>query len=216
MSVRFLFLSILISWLVCLCSPGCECLLLTRIPSVSWLVHLSALSRMWVPLAHSDSFHVLTCLSICALQDVSAPCSLGFLLCPDLSICLHSSVCECPLLTQIPSMSWLVCPSVLFREWVPLICSLSVSSLLSFSVSKALLSKLSTFFSKVLLLFYSFIFVLPTHFQPPLSISSDDHIHHKLIGTFLLSASVISDIKNSGNPHSWTCMSFLCLTIYTN
>jgi hypothetical protein len=40
------------------------------------------------------------------------------------------------------------------------------------------------------------------HFQPPLLISGDDHIHHKLIGTFLLSASAISDIKDSDNSHS--------------
>jgi len=37
--------------------------------------------------------------------------------------------------------------------------------------------------------------------QPPLLISSDDCIHHKLIGTFLLFASAISDIKNSYDSH---------------
>jgi hypothetical protein len=31
-----------------------------------------------VPLARSHSFHVLTCPSLCALQEVSTPCSLAF------------------------------------------------------------------------------------------------------------------------------------------
>jgi hypothetical protein len=74
------------------------------------------------------------------------------------------------------------------------ICSLSVFSL-PFSASQKLFCKLSSFCTNVLLLSYNFIFVLLTQFQPPLSISSDDHIHHRLIGTFLLSASAISDIE---------------------
>ena len=57
------------------------------------------LSRKWVPLAHIDSFYVLTCPSVCALQEVSTPCLLRFLLCPNMSVCLHSSL------------------------WVPLACS---------------------------------------------------------------------------------------------
>jgi hypothetical protein len=46
-----------------------------------------------------------------------------------------------------------------------------------------------------------YIVVLLTHVQPPLLLSSDDHMHHKLIGTFLLSVSAVSDIKNSHNPY---------------
>jgi hypothetical protein len=65
-------------------------------------------------------------------------------------------------------------------------CSLSVFSLLPFFASQTLSSKLSSFCANVLSLFYSFIFILLTQFQRPLSISSDDHIHHQLIGTFLL------------------------------
>ena len=53
-----------------------------------------------------------------------------------------------------------------------------------------LLSKLSSFCAKVLLLYYGFIFIILTHLQPPLLISSNDCIHHKLIDTFLLFASV--------------------------
>ena len=64
-----------------------------------------------------------------------------------------------------------------------------------FSAFKALFCKLCSFYAKVLFVFYSFIFVLLTHIQPPLSISSDDQIHHKLIGRFQLSASANSDIK---------------------
>jgi hypothetical protein len=78
------------------------------------------------------------------------------------------------------------------------ICALSAflyPSFDPFSASKALISKLSSFCAMVLLLFYNFIFILLTHFQPPLLISSDDHIHHKLIGTFLPSAFIISDLK---------------------
>ena len=105
------------------------------------------LSRKWVPLPCFDSFCVLTCLSICALQFVSAPCLLGFFLCPNLSVhlcssesecllltwilyvfwlvCLCSSESKCPLLPWILSVFWLVLPSVLSREWVSLICFLS-------------------------------------------------------------------------------------------
>jgi hypothetical protein len=36
---------------------------------------------------------------------------------------------------------------------------------------------------------------LLTHFQPPLLISGDNHIHQTLIGTFLLSGLTISNIK---------------------
>jgi len=51
-----------------------------------------------VPLAGLHVFCVLTCLSIWALQGVSAPCWLAFFPCPDLSLCLGSPVGECPLL----------------------------------------------------------------------------------------------------------------------
>ena len=43
--------------------------------------------------------------------------------------------------------------------------------------------------------------------------SGGDHVHHKLIGTFMLSAFAMSDIKNSDNSHSGTCMPFLYLTV---
>jgi len=83
-----------------------------------------------VPLGWLVSFCVLTCLSLCGLQFVSAPCLLGFFLCPDLSLPLWSpeseSPClvgfilypdmslpllspegECPLLGWFLSVSWL-------------------------------------------------------------------------------------------------------------
>jgi len=148
---------------VCLCSLACECPLLAQIVSMPWLVCLSVLSSMWVPLTCSDCFCALTCLSVCALQHVSAPCLLRFFPCPDLSVHLCSPACECPLLTQILSMSWLVHLSVLSRQWVPLLCLLYMFSLLSFSAPKPLLSKLSSFFAKVLLLFYRFISLFYWH-----------------------------------------------------
>ena len=112
---------------LCLCSPECECPLLTHILSVSWLVFMSGLSRMCVLIAILHSFHVLiylclgppvcgclasmhffcvlTCLYICTLQYVSAPCWLTPLPCPDLSLCLGSPECVCSSLAYILSMS---------------------------------------------------------------------------------------------------------------
>jgi hypothetical protein len=43
--------------------------------------------------------------------------------------------------------------------------------------------------------YFNVIFVLLTHFQPPILISSDDPIHHKPIGIFLLSVLAISNIN---------------------
>src|SRR6267142_1302457 len=63
-----------------------------------------ALQGVSAPLAWLDSFWVLTCPS-CALQLVSAPHLVRFFLCPDLSICLCSPGSECPLLGQILSGS---------------------------------------------------------------------------------------------------------------
>jgi hypothetical protein len=84
-------------------SSESECPLLAQILSV--LTCLSALFSGWVSLACSDSFHVLTHLSICTLQEVSAPYSFRFFSQPYLSICLCSSVGKCPSLTQILPMS---------------------------------------------------------------------------------------------------------------
>ena len=74
------------------------------------------------------------------------------------------------------------------------ICLFPAFSYLLFFASKELALKLSSFFTKVLLLFSDFIIVLLTHFQPPLLISRDDHVHHNLIGTILLFTLAISDI----------------------
>jgi hypothetical protein len=71
-------------------------------------------------------------------------------------------------------------------------CLLSVFSLLPFSASQILYSKLKSFFAKVLPLFCSSIFAKLTHLQPSYFIFSNHHIYHKLIGTFLLSPSVFS------------------------
>ena|SRR6267142_585201 len=92
----------------------------------------------------------------------------------------------CPSLPCVPECELFTC-TLLFLVPVP--------SRLPFSALQALLVKLSSFFANVLFFFLSFIFVVLTQFQPPLLISSDDNVHHKLIGTSLLFAFAISDIQ---------------------
>jgi hypothetical protein len=57
------------------------------------------------------------------------------------------------------------------------------------------LSKLKSFVTNVLWLFYSSISLLLTHFQLPFSLPSDVILHHTIISTFLFSASAISNIQ---------------------
>ena len=95
-----------------------------------------------------------------------------------------------------------------------LVAACSVSSPLSFSALQAVYSKLASFVANVLLSFNASIFVSLIHFQPPLSISSDD-THHILIGTFLPPASTVSDVQNSHTSHFGVCMPFLHLTAAT-
>jgi hypothetical protein len=129
---------------LCLCSLGCkcpcllrffscynlslhlhsavgECPLLAQILYIFQHVPLSALFRMCVPLACSGSFHVLTY----PLHLYSAvgryPLPHRFFLCSNLSLYLHSSVCECPLLTWMLSKSWFVPLFALPSLWVPLV-----------------------------------------------------------------------------------------------
>ena len=103
-----------------LLSPDCGCLLLGHFLSMSWLISPSAISREWVPLAPLLSFYVLTCPSLCCLQEVSGPYSVAFFSCPNLSLPLPSPVCECLLLDHFLSISWLISLSAVSREWVPL------------------------------------------------------------------------------------------------
>ena len=51
------------------------------------------------------SLHVLTCPIECRLQDVSAPRSVGFFRCPELSLAMLSPESECPSLGRILSVS---------------------------------------------------------------------------------------------------------------
>jgi hypothetical protein len=102
------------------CSPDCECFLLTCSFLLSWFIPLSVLSSLWVPLAHSHSFAILTCPYLYTLQYVSAPHLFTFLFYLDLSLHLSSPASKWPLLTHLLSMPWSVPPSVLFRQWVPL------------------------------------------------------------------------------------------------
>ena len=70
--------------------------------------------------------------------------------------------------------------------------------------------KLQSFFSMVWLLFLISILVLLMYFQWRLSIS-DKNAHHAMIGTSLLSVSVLSNIQDSNNYHPGVCMPFSCL-----
>ena len=88
---------------ICLCSSVGKHLLLAQILSIL-IVCPSALSRLWVPLTCLDFLHVLTCLTVCTLQVVSASCSVGFFTCSNLSVHLCSLGCECPLLGRVLAM----------------------------------------------------------------------------------------------------------------
>jgi hypothetical protein len=70
----------------------------------------------------------------------------------------------------------------------------------SFSTLQTLFSALSFFITNVLFLFYHSFLVLLICSQKILSISNDD-THHIMIGIFLLSAILTSNIFHSNNPH---------------
>src|SRR5260221_6980067 len=71
-------------------------------------------------------------------------------------------------------------------------------------------SKLESFVSEVQLLFSGSILVELMCFQWHLSISNPNP-HHTMIGAFLLSASVLSNVQDRNNHHPGVCMPFLCL-----
>ena len=126
---------------------------------------------------------------------MALPCSLSFCTLthtPSPRTAISSSCVLPTVLVSINRRLLLVCVSG--RELPSYIRPLPVFSL-PFSASQKLFRKLSSFCGNVLLLSYNFIFVLLTQFQPPLSISGDDHIHYRLIGTSLLPASAISNVK---------------------
>ena len=91
-------------------SPGSKCPLLGHFVSMSWQVP-SVVSREWVPLAWSLSFHVLTSPSLCYLQGVSAPSSVASFPCPDKSLPLWPPGCKCLLLSHFLST---ICPNKFF------------------------------------------------------------------------------------------------------
>src|SRR6266850_736373 len=70
-----------------------------------WLDPYSAFRQFAFHFVSCIPFRVLTCPPVCALQLVSAPRSVGFFPCPDLSVRLCSPVRECPSLSQILSVS---------------------------------------------------------------------------------------------------------------
>jgi len=81
-----------------------------------------------------------------------------------------------------------------------------------FFVPQTLFSTLSSFLANVLLLIYHYILVLLMHFQPSLGVSNDD-THHAMIGMFLLSVFLISNISNSDTSHPGSHLPLLCLLV---
>jgi hypothetical protein len=145
---------------------------------------------MFVALTRSDLFHVLTCPSHCASQHVSVFPSLTFLLYFDSPPSPQTAISSlCVPLTIFVSVNRRISGLCVLQDVSCLLVFVrSVFSLLPFSASQKLCSKLSSF-------------------------CANDDIHHKLIGTSLLSSSAISDIGNSDNSHPRPCMPFLCLTV---
>jgi len=133
-----------------------------------------------VPLGWLVSFCVLTCPSLCGLQKVSAPYSVGFFLYPDMSLPLLSPEGKCPSLGWFLSVSWLyssvcllqgvstpsICLSIFgvlmssflptfLRRWAFLLYLLVFSlALLCLCAPQILISKLQSFNSNVLLLHF--------------------------------------------------------------
>ena len=85
-----------------------------------------------VCLALSPSSHVLTCLSRCTPQLVSAPRSLAFSPCPHLSLMMRSPECECPSLSRFLFVS--SCPSLCTPQTVSAPFSLAFFSCPHFSL----------------------------------------------------------------------------------
>ena len=100
------FLSVIMFLLDILCILIlCSYSSITHFLLTPWFFTPSMLSRMWVALAHLQSFIVLTCLTLYTLQVVSAPHSF-FSLSSFISLC--TSVCECTLLAHFSTLSSLV------------------------------------------------------------------------------------------------------------
>ena len=72
----------------------------------------SVIDRMWVSLTLLIPFSVLTCHSLCAWQEVNAPCFLSFFQCPDLSLSLCSAEHECPFFFQCFEIYHPLCSTV--------------------------------------------------------------------------------------------------------
>ena len=67
-------------------------------------------------LSRSNSFHVLTCPSLCGLQKVSGSRSVGFFSCLDLSLNVRSPGSEWVLVGQILSVSSFVPPFAILQS----------------------------------------------------------------------------------------------------
>ena len=98
----------------------------------------------------------------------------------------------------------------IFRRLVFLSLFLFVILLLSFCTLQKTLSKLRSFISKVQSFFSVLFLVLLTYFQWRLSISNEN-AHHSMIGTFLSSESILSNIQVSYNYHPRIRMPYSCL-----
>jgi hypothetical protein len=141
------------------------------------------LFSMWVPLAYSDFFHVLTWTSLYALQFVSALTHLFFLV---LHLTPTSYLSLCASLTFLVLLNRPISIFYAFQKvsfFLIFSCFILTSSFLCII---DIIFKAKLFLCQCTSLIYTSMSILLIHFQPPLLVSSDDHMHHKLIGTFLL------------------------------
>ena len=101
----------------------------------------------------------------------------------------------------------LTCASPLYFQKVssPITFFLFIISFLPFCTLQDILSKLQSFVSKVWLLYSGSILVLLIYFQWRLSISNKN-AHHTMIGTFPLSTSVLSNVKDSNDYCPGVCL----------
>ena len=191
-----------------LSSPVGECLSLARFLSMSWSAPISAISSEWVPLA---------------LFFLSVSWPLSFFLVQ--KVCAVLYLVFCVLIgppfwdLKLVSVPWTLMCSFRCTRLILLLCifrrlvflshiffwsyfCLSVRYRKPYPNCGHLYPKYSHFFSSIL--------VLPTYFQWRLSISNEN-AHHSMIGTFLSSESILSNIQVSHNYHPGIRMPYSCL-----
>jgi hypothetical protein len=130
----------------------------------------------------------------------------------DLFLPLCSEVGECRSLAFLWCIDLSPHPNLLVCENIPVVLVHYI--LTSFCAFQTMHVALGSYMDNVWLILYGHILLLLIHFQ--LSISRNN-THHIMIGRFLISAFLMSNIENSDNTHSGIlCLSSSCLVIYAN